>query len=60
MENKLKKQMEYANKINSPDCYTLYAENEIKIGKPIIRDLISGVEKSILIKELVNEIKKII
>ena len=51
--------MEYANKINSP-AVILYGENEIKIGKPIIRDLISGVEKSILIKELVNEIKKII
>ena len=58
-EGKLKKQMEYANKINSP-AVILYGENEIKIGKPIIRDLISGVEKSILIKELVNEIKKII
>ena len=58
-EGKLKKQMEYANKINSP-AVILYGENEIKVGKPIMRDLISGVEKSILIKELVNEIKKII
>ena len=58
-ENKLKKQMEYANKINSP-AVILYGENEIKLGKPTIRNLISGNEKSIEIKELVNEIKKII
>jgi len=58
-EGKLKKQMEYANKINSP-AVILYGDNEIKSGKPTLRDLISGNEKSTEIKELVNEIKKII
>jgi histidyl-tRNA synthetase len=58
-ESKLKKQMEYANKIKSP-AVILYGENEIKSGKPTIRNLSSGEEKSIEIKELVNEIKKII
>ena len=58
-ESKLKKQMEYANKIKSP-AVILYGEDEIKSGKPTLRDLISGKEKSISIKELVNEIKKII
>ena len=58
-ESKLKKQMEYANKIKAP-AVILYGEDEIKIGKPTLRDLNSGNEKSIEIKELVNEIKKII
>jgi histidyl-tRNA synthetase len=58
-EGKLKKQMEYANKIKSPGVI-LYGENEIKSGKPTLRDLKSGNEKSIEIKELINEIKKII
>ena len=58
-ESKLKKQMEYANKIKSP-AVILYGENEIKSGKLTLRDLRSGEEKSIEIKELVNEIKKII
>ena len=58
-ESKLKKQMEYANKIKSP-AVILFGENEIKSGKPTLRDLNSGNEKSIEIKELVNEIKKII
>jgi histidyl-tRNA synthetase len=58
-ENKLKKQMEYANKIKSP-AVILFGENEIKLGKPTLRDLNSGNEKSIAIKEIVNEIKKII
>ncbi|MDC3152428.1 His/Gly/Thr/Pro-type tRNA ligase C-terminal domain-containing protein [Pelagibacteraceae bacterium] len=58
-EGKLKKQMEYANKINSP-AVILYGENEIKAGKPTLRNLVSGNEKSITIKELANEIKKII
>ena len=58
-ESKLKKQMEYANKINSP-AVILYGENEIKSGKPTLRNLSSGEGKSIKIKELVNEIKKII
>ena len=58
-EGKLKKQMEYANKIRSP-AVILYGENEIKLGKLTLRDLKSGNEKSIKIKELINEIKKII
>ena len=58
-EGKLKKQMEYANKIKSP-AVILYGENEIETGKPTLRNLVSGDEKSITIKELVNEIKKII
>ena len=58
-EVKLKKQMEYANKIKSP-AVILYGENEIKSGKPTLRNLSSGKELSIEIKELVNEIKKII
>ena len=51
--------MEYANKIKSP-AVILYGENEIKIGKPTLRNLSNGEEKSIEMKELVNEIKKII
>jgi len=58
-ESKLKKQMEYANKIKSP-AVILYGEDEIKSSKPTLRNLITGKEKSIEIKELVNEIKKII
>jgi len=58
-EGKLKKQMEYANKIKSP-AVILYGDNEIKTGKPTLRNLDSGSEKSITIKELANEIKKII
>ena len=58
-ESKLKKQMEYANKIKAP-AVILYGEDEIKSGQPTLRDLKSGNEKSIPIKELVNEIKKII
>ena len=58
-DSKLKKQMEYANKIKSP-AVILYGENEIKSGKPTLRNLSSGEEKSYEIKELVNEIKKII
>ena len=51
--------MEYANKIKSP-AVILYGENEIKIGKPTLRQLTSGEEKSIKIEDLVNEIQKII
>ena len=58
-EGKLKKQMEYANKIKSP-AVILYGENEIKTGKPTLRNLSTGKEQSIPIKEIVNEIKKII
>jgi histidyl-tRNA synthetase len=58
-ESKLKKQMEYANKIKSP-AVILYGEDEIKSGKLTLRNLSSGQEKSIEMKALVNEIKKII
>ena len=58
-ESKLKKQMEYANKIKSP-AVILYGEDEIKSSKPTLRNLSTGKEKSIEIKELVNEIEKII
>ena len=58
-ESKLKKQMEYANKINAP-AVILYGEDEIKLGKLTIKNLSSGEEKSISTKEIVNEIKKII
>ena len=58
-ENKLKKQMEYANKIKAP-AVILFGEDEIKSGKPTLRNLSSGKEKTIEMKELVNEIKKII
>ena len=58
-ESKLKKQMEYANKIKSP-AVILYGENEIKSEKPTLRNLSSGEEQSIEIRNLVNEIKKII
>ena len=58
-ENKLKKQMEYANKIKSP-AVILYGEDEVKSGKPTLKNLTSGKEKTIEMKELVNEIKKII
>jgi histidyl-tRNA synthetase len=58
-ESKLKKQMEYANKIKAP-AVILYGDDEIKSNKPTLRDLSTGNEKSIEINELVNEIKKII
>ena len=40
-ESKLKKQMEYANKIKSP-AVILYGADEIKLGKPTLRNLVSG------------------
>ena len=58
-DGKLKKQMEYANKINSP-AVILFGENEIKSGKPILRNLRTGKETIVQIKKLVDEIKKII
>ena len=39
---------------------TFDGEDEIKSSKPTLRNLSTGKEKSIEIKELVNEIKKII
>ena len=57
-EGKLKKQMEYANKIGSP-AVVLYGDDEIKIGKAILKNLETGNESLIKIEDLVNEIKKI-
>ena len=51
--------MQYANKIGAP-AVILYGENEIKIGKPTLRDLKSGKESNIEIENLPNEIKKIL
>ena len=58
-EGKLKKQMEYANQIGSP-AVILYGEDEIKIGKAILKNLKSGKEIFTEIESLVDEIKKII
>ena len=58
-EGKLKKQMEYANKIGSPAAI-LYGDNEIKIGKVTLKNLKSGKETSVAIESLSDEIKKII
>jgi histidyl-tRNA synthetase len=58
-EGKLKKQMEYANKIGSP-AVILYGDNEIKTGKATLKNLKSGQEISIEIESLIDEIKKII
>ncbi len=58
-EGKLKKQMEYANKLGSP-AVILYGENEIKSGKATLKNLESGNESSVKIEELVNEIKKLL
>ncbi len=58
-EGKLKKQMEYANKLGSP-AVILYGENEIKSGKATLKNLESGNESSVKIEELVDEIKKLL
>jgi len=58
-EGKLKKQMEYANKIGSP-AVILYGEDEIKSGKATLKNLETGSESSIKIEDLANEIKKIL
>jgi histidyl-tRNA synthetase len=57
-EGKLKKQMEYANKIGSP-AVILYGDDEIKSGKVTLKNLESGNESSVKIEDLVNEIKKL-
>ena len=57
-EGKLKKQMEYANKIGSP-AVILYGEDEIKSGKVTLKNLETGNESSIKIEDLANEIKKL-
>jgi histidyl-tRNA synthetase len=58
-EGNLKKQMQYANKIGSP-AVILYGEDEIKSGKPTLRDLESGKEINTEVENLPNEIKKIL
>ncbi len=58
-EGKLKKQMEYANKLGSP-AVILYGDDEIKSGKATLKNLESGNESSVKIEELVNEIKKLL
>jgi len=58
-EGKLKKQMEYANKIGSP-AVILYGDDEIKFGKVTLKILESGKEISVTIEDLENEIKKLL
>ena len=58
-EGKLKKQMEYANKLGSP-AVILYGDNEMKLRKATLKNLESGNESSVKIEELVNEIKKLL
>ena len=58
-EGKLKKQMEYANKIGSP-AVILYGDNEIKSGKATLKNLETGNESSVKIEDLANEIKKLL
>ena len=57
-EGKLKKQMEYANKIGSP-AVILYGDDEIKSGKVTLKNLETGNESQIKIEDLTNEIKKL-
>ena len=57
--SKIKKQMEYANKIGSPAAI-LYGDDEIKSGKVTLKNLKSGKETSITIESLSDEIKKIL
>ncbi len=58
-EGKLKKQMEYANKIGSP-AVILYGDNEIKTGKATLKNLKSGQEVSVRMESLVDEIKQLL
>jgi len=58
-EGKLKKHMEYANKIDSP-AVILYGDNEIKTGKATLKNLKTGNENSVKIEDLANEIKKLL
>ena len=58
-EGKLKKQMEYANKIGSP-AVILYGDDEIKTGRVTLKNLETGNESSVKIEDLANEIKKIV
>jgi len=58
-EGKLKKQMEYANKIGSP-AVIFYGDDEIKSGKATLKNLETGNESSVKIEDLVNEIKNLL
>jgi len=58
-EGKLKKQMEYANKIESPGVI-FYGEDEIKKAVVKFRNLRTGEESSIKVANIENEIKKLI
>ena len=58
-EGKLKKQMEYANKLGSP-AVILYGDNEIKSRKVTLKNLKSGNESLVKIEELADEIKKLL
>jgi len=58
-EGKLKKQMEYANKIGSP-AVILYGDDEMKSGKVTLKNLESGKESSVKTEDLENEIKKLL
>ena len=58
-EGKLKKQMEYANKIGSP-AVILYGDDEMKSGKVTLKNLESGKESLVKIEDLANEIKKLL
>ena len=58
-EGKLKKQMEYANKIGSP-AVILYGDDEMKSGKATLKNLESGKESSVKTEDLANEIKKLL
>ena len=46
-------------RIKKSPAVILYGEDEIKSGKPTLRNLNSGKEQSIKINELVNEIKNL-
>ena len=58
-EGKLKKQMEYANKIESP-CVIFYGDDEIKKAEVKLKNLKTGDESSVKVESLINEIKKLI
>tara|TARA_B100000945_G_C20394843_1_gene604260 strand:+ start:44 stop:1408 length:1365 start_codon:yes stop_codon:yes gene_type:complete len=58
-EGKLKKQMEYANKIDSP-CVIFYGDDEIKKAEVKLRNLKTGEELPVKIEDIINEIKKLI
>ena len=57
-EGKLKKQMEYANKIQSPGVI-FYGDDEIKKAEVKFRNLKTGEEISVKIENLANEIKNL-